>query len=123
MRHESRTAPPFTAVEWPKTLPEAATMPNVSALFENQPIRRIYDEATETWWFSVVDIVKVLIQQPDTQVAANYWRVLKSRLKKEGSQAITNCNGLKMTAEDGRQRLTDCAQPGTRCNPARSLPY
>jgi DNA-damage-inducible protein D len=97
-------------------------MPATKALFENQPIRRIYDEATETWWFSVVDIVKILIQQPDTQVAANYWRVLKSRLKKEGSQAITNCNGLKLTAEDGRQRLTDCAQPETILRLVQSVP-
>jgi hypothetical protein len=97
-------------------------MPNASALFENQPIRRIYDEATETWWFSVVDIVKILIQQPDTEIAANYWRVLKSRLKKEGSQAITKCNGLKMTAADGRQRLTDCAQPETILRLVQSVP-
>jgi hypothetical protein len=97
-------------------------MPNASALFENQPIRRIYDEATETWWFSVVDIVKILIQQPDTEIAANYWRVLKSRLKREGSQAITKCNGLKMTAADGRQRLTDCAQPETILRLVQSVP-
>jgi hypothetical protein len=97
-------------------------VPNASAFFENHPIRRIYDEATETWWFSVVDIVKVLIQQPDAQIASNYWRVLKSRLKKEGSQTITNCNGLKMTAEDGRQRLTDCAQPETILRLVQSIP-
>jgi DNA-damage-inducible protein D len=97
-------------------------MPNASALFENQPIRRIYDEATETWWFSVVDIVKILIQQPDTRKAANYWKVLKNRLAKEGSQLVTNCNQLKMTAEDGRQRLTDCAQPETILRLVQSVP-
>lgn len=69
-----------------------------AALFENQPIRRIYDEATETWWFSVVDIIKILTRQPDTLGARTYWKVLKNRLSKEGSQLVTKCNQLKMTA-------------------------
>jgi len=93
-----------------------------TALFENQPIRRVYDEATETWWFSVVDIVQVLTQQPDTRRASNYWKVLKNRLAKEGSQLVTNCNQLKLTAEDGKQRLTDCAQPETILRLVQSVP-
>ena len=71
---------------------------HVLALFENYTIRRHFDEETETWFFSVVDIIQVLIQQPDYQAARNYWKVLKNRLNKEGSQSVTNCNRLKMDA-------------------------
>jgi len=55
-----------------------------------------YDENTEIWYFSVVDILKVLIQQPDYQAARNYWKALKNRLNKEGSETVTKCNQLKM---------------------------
>jgi prophage antirepressor-like protein len=64
-------------------------------LFEDHQIRRIYDENAEIWWFSVIDIVQVLTQQPDYQAARNYWKVLKNRLAKEGSEVVTNCNRLK----------------------------
>jgi len=84
-------------------------MPAYTALFEGHPIRRIYDEATDTWWFSVVDIVQVLTQQPDSNTARKYWNKLKQRLREEGSQLVTNCHQLKMTAADGKERLTDCA--------------
>ena len=77
-----------------------------SALFENHIIRRVYDDDTETWWFSVVDIVQVLTQQPDYQAARNYWKVLKNRLTKEGSQSVTDCNRLKLPAADGKSYLT-----------------
>ena len=73
----------------------------------------VYDEASEMWFFSVVDIVAALIQQPDYQAARNYWKVLKNRLKKEGSQTVTDCNRLKMVADDGKMRLTDVAAPET----------
>ena len=92
-------------------------MPAYTALFEGHPIRRIYDAATDTWWFSVVDIVQVLTQQPDSNTARKYWNKLKQRLREEGSQLVTNCHQLKMTAADGKERLTDCATPeelGTR---------
>jgi DNA-damage-inducible protein D len=82
-------------------------------VFEDYKIRRIYDEETETWFFSVVDIVQALTAQPDYQLARNYWKVLKNRLKKEGSQTVTKCNQLKMAAEDGRYRLTDVADAKT----------
>ena len=75
--------------------------------FEDYPIRRIYDEVTETWFFSVVDIIQTLIQQPDYQAARNYWKVLKNRLKKEGSESVTKCNRLKLKATDGKSYLTD----------------
>ena len=78
-------------------------------LFEKQPVRSAWDEEKEEWYFSVVDIVGVLTEQPDTKHAANYWKVLKFRLKEEGAQLVTNCNQLKLTAEDGKKRLTDVA--------------
>lgn len=90
--------------------------------FENQQIRRIYDEDQDIWWFSVIDIVQVLTQQNDFQVAANYWKVLKNRLKKEGNELVTNCNRLKMTAADGKQRLTDVATAKTLLRLAQSIP-
>ncbi len=97
-------------------------MPTAPALFENTPIRRVYDEATDLWWFSVVDIIKVLTQQPDTKRAGTYWSVLKTRLRKEGSQTATDCRGLKLQAEDGKQRLTDCATPETMLRLVQSVP-
>ena len=75
------------------------------AVFENYRIRRIYDEATETWYFSVVDIIAALTQQPDFQTARKYWNKLKERLNKEGSQSVTNCHQLKMQAVDGKMNL------------------
>ena len=90
--------------------------------FDNQTIRRVYDEATETWSFSVVDIIQVLAQQPDYQGARKYWKVLKGRLAKEGSELVSNCYQLKMTAEDGKQRLTDVATAETLLRLVQSVP-
>ena len=73
-------------------------MNNNLAIFEDYKIRRIFDDKTETWYFSVVDIIQVLLQQPDFQAARNYWKVLKNRLKKEGSESVTKCNRLKLEA-------------------------
>jgi hypothetical protein len=92
------------------------------ALFEEYEIRRVYDEASETWWFSVVDIVRVLTQHTDYQTARKYWNKLKERLDKEGSQLVTNCHQLKMTAEDGKQRLTDVATAETLLRLVQSVP-
>ena len=97
-------------------------MKNDLAIFEGHGIRRIYDETTETWFFSVVDIIQVLTQQPSFQLARNYWKVLKIRLRKEGSQTVTNCNRLKMLAEDGKQRLTDVANAETLLRLVQSVP-
>lgn len=91
-------------------------------LFEQYEIRRLYDEKTETWYFSVVDIVQVLTQQPDFQAARKYWKVLKGRLSKEGSELVTNCYQLKMAASDGKQRLTDVASPETLLRLVQSVP-
>ncbi len=92
------------------------------AIFEGHEIRRLYDEKTETWWFSVVDIVRVLTQQPDYQASRKYWKVLKGRLAKEGSELVTNCYRLKMAADDGKQRLTDVANAETLLRLVQSVP-
>ncbi len=93
-----------------------------ATLFEDHSIRRIYDEESNTWWFSVVDIVQVLTQQPDYQTARKYWNKLKERLKREGSQLVTNCHQLKMLADDGKQRLTDVATAETLLRLVQSIP-
>jgi DNA-damage-inducible protein D len=97
-------------------------MQHLPAQFEDQSIRRVYDEKSETWWFSVVDIVQVLTQQPDDKTARKYWNKLKERLGKEGSQLVTNCHQLKMTAGDGKQRLTDAATAETLLRLVQSVP-
>ena len=97
-------------------------MKNALAVFENYKIRRHYDEKAEVWYFSVIDIIQALIQQPDFQAARNYWKVLKNRLKKEGSETVTKCNRLKMLAEDGKMRLTDVAVPETLLRLIQSVP-
>ena len=75
-------------------------------LFENQRIRTAWDEEKEEWYFSIVDVVGVLTDSVDPTA---YWRKLKQRLKAEGNETVTNCHGLKMTAHDGKKRLTDVA--------------
>jgi len=82
---------------------------NSLAIFENFKIRRYYDEKTETWYFSVIDIVAVLIEQKDFKKAKSYWTTLKNRLKNEGSEVVTKCDQLKMLAQDGKMRETDVA--------------
>ena len=81
------------------------------AVFEDYKIRRIYDETTETWFFSIVDIIQVLIQQPNHKRAQSYWTTLKNRLKEEGSEVVTKCDQLKLPASDGKNYLTDVATP------------
>ncbi|OGS98862.1 MAG: antirepressor [Gallionellales bacterium RIFCSPLOWO2_12_FULL_59_22] len=92
------------------------------AIFEEHEIRRVYDEATETWWFSVVDIVQVLTQQPDYQTARKYWNKLKERLGKEGSESVTNCHRLKLPAADGKNYLSDVATAETLLRLVQSVP-
>ncbi|MBL7048997.1 MAG: Bro-N domain-containing protein [Nitrospira sp.] len=95
---------------------------NSLAVFEDYNIRRIYDEESEKWYFSVVDIIQVLIQQPDYQTARKYWNKLKERLKKEGSQSVTNCHRLKLEAADGKKYLTDVADPEMLLRLIQSVP-
>ena len=73
-------------------------------LFAGKRIRTAWDEEKQEWFFPIVDVIAVLTQSIDP---AAYWRKLKERLKKEGNQTVTNCHGLKMTAPDGKKRLTD----------------
>ena len=94
----------------------------IPAIFEEREIRRLYDEKTETWFFSVVDIVQVLTQQPDFQTARKYWNKLKERLGKEGSQSVTNCHRLKLPAADGKSYLTDVANAETLLRLVQSVP-
>ena len=78
-------------------------------LFEEKKIRSVWDDKEEKWYFSIVDVCAVLTEQPDAEHARNYWKVLKHRLIKEGDQAVTTCNRLKLRAADGKLRLTDVA--------------
>ena len=73
-------------------------------LFEEKQVRSLWDDEKEKWFFSIVDVVAVLTGQPTRQRAGNYWKVLKNRLKNEGSELVTNCNRLKLEAEDGKMR-------------------
>jgi len=97
------------------------SMKIIPAIFEEREIRRLYDKKIETWFFSVVDIIQVLTQQPDFQAARNYWKVLKNRLAKEGSQTVTNCNQLKLPA-DGTSYLTAVANAATLLRLVQSVP-
>ena len=74
-------------------------------IFEEKKVRTIWDAEKEEWYFSVVDVVAVLTESANPN---NYWKVLKNRLKKEGSQLVTNCNQLKMPSSDGKMYKTDC---------------
>jgi hypothetical protein len=76
-------------------------------IFENKKVRSQYDADKEVWYFSIVDIVGILTEQPTVDRARNYWKVLKSRLKKEGNESVTNCNQLKLQSDDGKFYKTD----------------
>ena len=91
-------------------------------LFEDKRIRTAWDEEKEEWYFSVVDVVAVLTDQPDYQAARNYWKVTKKRLKDEENEPVTSCNRLKMTASDGKKRLTDVADTEQLLRIIQSIP-
>ena len=97
-------------------------MENKIKLFESKKIRTAWNEEEEEWYFSVVDVVEVLTDQVDHQGARNYWKVLKNRLLKEGNQTVTNCNRLKMVAEDGRMRMTDVVSTPNLLRLIQSIP-
>ena len=92
---------------------------NAIQLFEDQPIRAAWDEEKEAWYFSVVDVVRVLTDSPNPQT---YWRVMKKRLKDEGNETVTSCNALKMTAADGKKRMTDVADTEQLLRIIQSIP-
>lgn len=92
-------------------------------LFEDQPIRTAWVEDEEEWYFSIVDVVQVLTEQPDVDGARNYWKVLKKRLKDEGNQLVTNCNQLKMKSpKDGKRYKTDVANTEQLLRIIQSIP-
>ena len=91
-------------------------------LFEDKRIRTAWDEKKEEWYFSIVDVVAVLTDQPDQRHAAKYWSVLKTRLKKEGSELTTNCSQLKMRSADGKRYNTDVADTEQLLRIIQSIP-
>lgn len=91
-------------------------------LFEEKKIRSVWDDKEEKWYFSIVDVCAVLTEQPDTEHARNYWKVLKHRLIKEGNQTVTTCNRLKLRAADGKLRLTDVADTEQMFRLIQSIP-
>jgi len=91
-------------------------------LFEDKRIRTAWDEEKEEWYFSIVDVVAVLTDQPDQRHAAKYWSVLKTRLKKEGSELTTNCSQLKMRSADGKRYNTDVADTEQLLRLIQSIP-
>ena len=90
-------------------------------LFNDKKIRVHWDEENEKWYFSIVDVVAVLTDN-NFQSARNYWKVLKYRLKKEGNQTVTNCNQLKLSAEDGKLRFTDVGDTEQILRLVQSIP-
>ena len=92
---------------------------NSIKLFGDDKIRAVWDEDQEKWYFSIVDVVAVLTDSPNPQT---YWRVLKKRLKDEGNETVTNCNGLKMLAADGKMRMTDVADTEQLLRIIQSMP-
>jgi len=91
-------------------------------IFEGQKIRRVWDKKKEKWYFSVIDIIAILTEQIDYKKAKTYWTTLKNRLKNEGSEVVTNCDQLKMLAQDRRMRFTDVADVETLLRLIQSVP-
>jgi sulfur relay (sulfurtransferase) DsrC/TusE family protein len=91
-------------------------------LFEDKKVRIHWDQDKEQWYFSVIDVIAVLTDQNDYQSARNYWKVLKFRLLKEGNETVTNCNRLKLLAEDGKMRVTDVANTEQLFRLIQSIP-
>ena len=88
-------------------------------LFESKQIRSAWDDAAQRWVFAIVDVIAVLTESPNPPV---YWRVLKKRLLAEGNETVTSCNALKLTAADGKQRLTDVADTEQLLRLIQSIP-
>ena len=88
-------------------------------LFEQKKVRTVWDDEEEKWYFAIVDVVEVLTDSENPQT---YWRVLKNRLKKEGNETVTNCNGLKLRAADGKMRRTDVADTEQLFRIIQSIP-
>lgn len=92
---------------------------NAIKIFEDRKIRTLWDDESDEWYFSIVDVIAVLTESP---VPRKYWSVLKTRLKKEGSELTTNCSQLKMQSADGKFYLTDCANTEQLFRLIQSIP-
>jgi len=92
------------------------------ALFKGDKIRRVWDQGREKWYFSIIDIVAVLTDQPNFKRAQSYWTTLKNRLKNEGNQFVTNCDKLKLQSVDGKFYKTDVADTETLLRLIQSIP-
>ena len=99
-------------------------MPDIEKiqLFEQKKIRTAWDEEKQEWFFSIVDVCGVLTEQPTAERARNYWKVLKHRMIKEGNELVTNCNRLRLIAEDGKPRYTDVADMALMFRIIESIP-
>ena len=91
-------------------------------LFDAKKIRVMWDDQTEKYYFSIIDIIQVLTESSDYQTARKYWNKLKQRLAEEGNETVTNCHQLKLTAADGKQRLTDVAETEQVLRLVQSVP-
>ena len=98
------------------------TKREIPKLFEDKKIRTVWDDEEEKWYFSIVDVVSALTDQPDVDHARNYWKVLKHRLKKEGNESVTSCNQLKLRASDGKNYKTDVADTEQLFRIIQSIP-
>ena len=98
------------------------TKQNAIKVFEEKKVRTVWDSDKEEWYFSIVDVIEILTEQPNHQGARNYWKVLKNRMSKEGNETVTNCNRLKLPAEDGKMRLTDVADTEQLFRLIQSIP-
>lgn len=98
------------------------TKKQIIKIFGEKNIRTVWDDKEEKWYFSIVDVVGVLTDQPDVEHARNYWKVLKHRLVKEGNETVTNCNRLKLKATDGKMRMTDVADQEQLFRLIQSIP-
>lgn len=103
--------------------PDIMTQKHQIQLFEERKVRTVWDDKEEKWYFSIVDVCAVLTDQPDYDLAKNYWKVLKFRLKKEGNESVTNCNQLKMASpKDGKHYKTDVADTEQLFRLIQSIP-
>ena len=98
------------------------TMKEKIQLFEDRKVRTAWDSEREKWYFSIVDVCGVLVDQPDYQKARKYWNKLKQRLVEEGFEPVTNCHQLKLIAQDGKPRLTDVADAEQLFRIIQSIP-
>ncbi len=95
------------------------TQQNAIKIFEEKKVRTVWDDEQQKWYFSIVDVISVLTESPNPN---NYWKVLKNRLKKEGSQLVTTCNQLKMQSSDGKFYKTDVADTEQLFRLIQSIP-